>query len=125
MFINQRLHKIENHILSINSSTTGKLYIISTPIGNIKDITIRALDTLKSVCRVVCEDTRITAKLLLHYGIKKPMVVFHDHSSSEEQNKIINCLLNGEDVALVSDAGTPLISDPGYGVNTALKQELK
>ncbi|MDJ1288309.1 16S rRNA (cytidine(1402)-2'-O)-methyltransferase [Candidatus Midichloria mitochondrii] len=126
MFINQKLHKIENHILSINSSTTGKLYIISTPIGNIKDMTIRALDTLKSVCRVVCEDTRITAKLLLHYGIKKPMVVFHDHSSSEEQNKIINYLLNGEDMALVSDAGTPLISDPGYGiVNTAIKAGIK
>ena len=120
MFVNQKLHKIENHILSINSSTTGKLYIISTPIGNIKDITIRALDTLKSVCRVVCEDTRITAKLLLHYGIKKPMVVFHDHSSSEKQ--IINYLLNGEDIALVSDAGTPLISDPGYTiVNAAIK----
>ena len=120
MFINQKLQKIENHILNVNARSIGKLYIVSTPIGNIKDITIRALDVLKFIDKVICEDTRVTSKLLMAYQINKPMVVYNDHSSIKEQNKIINYLLLGQNMALISDAGTPLISDPGYRLINAI-----
>jgi len=114
MPINYKLQKIENHTSNINSSAIGKFYIISTPIGNIKDITIRGLDILNFVDKIVCEDTRVTGRLLMHYGIKKPMIVYNDHSSVNERDKIVNYLLNNDNIAFVSDAGTPLISDPGY-----------
>ncbi|MBA4250028.1 MAG: 16S rRNA (cytidine(1402)-2'-O)-methyltransferase [Candidatus Puniceispirillum sp.] len=89
------------------------LYCIATPIGNLKDITIRALETLQSVDYVVCEDTRVTAKLMNHYGIKKRLVVYNDHSSEVDRQKIINDIKAGSSIGLVSDAGTPLINDPG------------
>lgn len=97
----------------------GSFYIISTPIGNMKDITFRAIETLKLVDKIVCEDTRVTNKLLTHYGIKKPLIVYHDHSDSNQSGKILNDLVNGANMALVCDAGTPGISDPGYSLITA------
>ena len=90
------------------------LYIIATPIGNLKDITLRALDTLAACDLIVCEDTRVTGKLLAHYGIKKPLLSYNDHNGGERRPKILSELAAGKSVALVSDAGTPLISDPGY-----------
>ena len=90
------------------------LYIISTPIGNLEDITIRALNTLAFSDVVVCEDTRQTQKLLSHYGIKKKLISYFDHNDDRVRPKILHLLEEGLYVALVSDAGTPLISDPGY-----------
>lgn len=89
------------------------LYIISTPIGNLKDITLRALDTLKGVDLILCEDTRVTSKLLQKYDIKKPLLSYHQHSKISQIEKILELLEEGKNLALVSDAGTPGISDPG------------
>ncbi len=99
----------------------GRLYIVATPIGNLNDITLRALEVLKKVDLILCEDTRVTRILLHHHMIDKPLFVYNDHSNDALRQKIIEKLLQGEDLALVSDAGTPLISDPGY----KLIQELK
>jgi len=94
----------------------GTLYVVATPIGNLKDITFRALETLKQVNIIACEDTRVTKKLLTHYGIKnKKLISYHEHNEDIASEKIIK-LLEKEDIALVSDAGTPCISDPGYKV---------
>lgn len=90
----------------------GTLYIVATPIGNLGDVTFRALETLKSVDFIFCEDTRVTQKLLSHYGIKKPYVRYNEHTGGE-LNNIYNLLIQSKNVALVSDAGTPGISDPG------------
>lgn len=92
----------------------GTLYIVATPIGNLEDITQRALNTLKNADLIACEDTRHTGRLLAAYGIKNKMTSYHQHNENESTNKIITRLLAGENVALTSDAGTPLISDPGY-----------
>ncbi len=102
------------------------LYVVATPIGNIEDITVRALRTLKSVDYIACEDSRITNKLLDHYKIKTPMLVYNDHCNEHDRNKIINLITKGNSVALVSDAGTPLISDPGYKlVRLAQQKQIK
>lgn len=90
------------------------LYIIPTPIGNLKDITLRALDVLQFVDAIICEDTRRTNKLLNHFQVKKPLIVFNDFNETSMVHKIIERLKSGRNLALVSDAGTPLISDPGY-----------
>lgn len=90
------------------------LYIVATPIGNLGDMTLRALDLLKACDLIACEDTRVTAKLLSAYGIDKPTLSYNDHNAGERRPKIIEALQNGQRVALVSDAGTPLVSDPGY-----------
>lgn len=92
---------------------SGILYIVATPIGNLKDITLRALETLKKVDFVACEDTRVTAKLLNHYNIKKPLISYHQHSKITRVEKIIEHLEAEKNIALVTDAGTPGISDPG------------
>lgn len=92
---------------------TGILYIVATPIGNLEDITLRAIRLLGEVDYVLCEDTRVTGKLLAHYNIKKPLKRYDAHSSKEIQIKVIDDLLDGQKIALVSDAGTPGISDPG------------
>lgn len=98
----------------MNEGNAGKLYIVATPIGNLGDITLRALEVLKQVDIVCAEDTRRTAKLLNHYEIKKKLLSFHEHSSMGRYEEVIGMLLCGKEVALLSDAGTPLISDPGY-----------
>jgi 16S rRNA (cytidine1402-2'-O)-methyltransferase len=90
------------------------LYIVATPIGNARDITLRALDVLKGCSVIAAEDTRVTARLLAIYGISKPMVPYNDHNGQQVRPKLLARLAKGEAVALVSDAGTPLVSDPGY-----------
>ena len=91
----------------------GIFYVIGTPIGNLDDVTIRQLDTLKSVDFICAEDTRVTLKLLNRYEIKKQLVSFHEHSSKAEAQRIIDRILNGENCGIVTDAGMPCISDPG------------
>ena len=91
----------------------GTLFLVATPIGNLEDITLRALRVLREVQLVAAEDTRRTAKLLSHYAIRTPTVSFHDHSGQSKLNLILSRLQAGGDVALVSDAGTPVVSDPG------------
>ena len=90
------------------------LYIIATPIGNLDDISLRAIETLKGVDIILAEDTRHSKKLLSHYDISTPMQSFHEHNERGKTHAIIETLLSGKRVALISDAGTPLISDPGY-----------
>ena len=90
-----------------------KLYIVATPIGNLKDITLRALETLREVDFILAEDTRVTKKLLERYKIKKPLISYHHHSKLNKLKKILDILREGKNLALVSDAGTPGISDPG------------
>ena len=92
----------------------GTLFIVSTPIGNLKDITLRALETLTAVDAIACEDTRQTGKLLAHYEIKKPLTALHDHNERFKTPELVNRLTRGESIALVSDGGTPLVSDPGW-----------
>lgn len=92
----------------------GILYIVATPIGNLGDITQRALDTLSSVDLIAAEDTRHSGLLLSHYGIKKPFFALHDHNEQQKAVVLVEKLAKGENIALISDAGTPLISDPGF-----------
>jgi len=91
----------------------GILYIVATPIGNLNDITLRALETFKSVDLILCEDTRVTKNLLDHFNISKPLLSYHHHSPETRIKEIKNLLAEGKNLALVTDAGTPGISDPG------------
>lgn len=101
------------------------LYLIPTPIGNLKDITLRALEVLQAADGIICEDTRRTGLLLNHYQIKKPFLVLNDYNEAREFPRILERLKNGENLALVSDAGTPLVSDPGYKlVRTCLEENV-
>lgn len=93
---------------------TGILYIVATPIGNLQDITQRALDTFAQVDLIAAEDTRHSGLLLSHYGIKKPFFALHDHNEQEKAHILVEKLKQGSHIALISDAGTPLISDPGF-----------
>ena len=102
---------------------TPGLYIIATPIGNLKDITLRALEVLQAADLIACEDTRVTAKLLTHYGIDAATISYNDHNGEARRPQILNALAQGKIVALVSDAGTPLISDPGYKLVQAVQAE--
>ena len=90
------------------------LHVVSTPIGNLRDITLRAIDTLEAADVILCEDKRVTQKLLSAYGIKNKMMLYHDHNGERQRPEILKMLQDGQAVALVSDAGTPGISDPGY-----------
>src|SRR6266404_6745044 len=90
------------------------LHLVATPIGNLRDMTLRALETLAAADIIACEDTRVTRKLLDHYGITTPLAPYHDHNAAEARPKLIARLAEGAVIALVSDAGTPLVSDPGY-----------
>src|SRR6266550_4066248 len=90
------------------------LYVVATPIGNLRDVTLRALEILAAADLVACEDTRVSRKLFDHYGLSAPLLAYHDHNAETARPKIIERLAAGSAVALVSDAGTPLISDPGY-----------
>jgi 16S rRNA (cytidine1402-2'-O)-methyltransferase len=101
------------------------LYIIATPIGNLEDMTLRAVRILKEVDLILCEDTRVTKVLLEHYQIKTPLSSYHQHSKGEKVNYITNLLLQGKNLALVSDAGTPGISDPGNLLIKELTVQLK
>ncbi|HQZ87561.1 MAG TPA: 16S rRNA (cytidine(1402)-2'-O)-methyltransferase, partial [Gammaproteobacteria bacterium] len=92
----------------------GKLYIVATPIGHLGDISLRAIDTLKVVDRIAAEDTRHSLGLLKHLGIEKPLVALHEHNEREQAEKLLAFVEDGHTLALISDAGTPLISDPGY-----------
>jgi 16S rRNA (cytidine1402-2'-O)-methyltransferase len=92
----------------------GQLGLVATPIGNLGDLTLRAADYLRAADCIACEDSRITIRLLQHLGIKKPLLSYHDHNADEMRPRLIERLQRGEKMALVSDAGTPLISDPGF-----------
>ncbi len=96
------------------SNQQGTLYVVATPIGNLDDLSPRACQILASVDRIAAEDTRHSRPLLNHFGIKKPMVSLHEHNEREQVDKLMQKLCDGESIALISDAGTPLISDPGF-----------
>lgn len=101
----------------------GTLYIVATPIGNLADISQRALDVLSQVDIIACEDTRHTQKLLSAYNIKNKTMSMHDHNERQRQEQIANLLIEGKSIALVSDAGTPLISDPGFHLVRYCRQQ--
>lgn len=92
----------------------GTLFIVATPIGNLGDMSPRALDTLRAVAAICAEDTRHTRQLLAHFGIEQPLLALHEHNESDVAQKLVARMLAGDALALVSDAGTPLVSDPGY-----------
>ncbi len=101
------------------------LYLVATPIGNLGDLTLRALEVLRRAQHIVCEDTRVTRKLLAAYGITTPTRAYHDHSSARVREALLQLLREGASIALVSDAGTPLVSDPGFRlVRAALAEDL-
>lgn len=103
----------------------GKLYIVSTPIGNLEDITLRAINTLKTVDYIACEDTRHSQKLLNHYEINRPLISYHSHSGQAKIYKILEILERGRSVAVISDAGTPGISDPSYTlIQAAISEDI-
>ncbi|HEU4434613.1 MAG TPA: 16S rRNA (cytidine(1402)-2'-O)-methyltransferase [Pyrinomonadaceae bacterium] len=104
----------------------GTLYLVATPIGNLADITHRAIDVLNNVEVIACEDTRHTRKLLQHYGIGTKTVSYHEHNEQERARQLVELLREGKDVAVVSDAGTPSISDPGYRlVRAAIENDMQ
>jgi 16S rRNA (cytidine1402-2'-O)-methyltransferase len=99
---------------SASGGVPGTLYVVATPIGNLDDITARALKVLREVSLIAAEDTRHSARLLQHFGIETPLAACHEHNERDHGGRFLSRLLSGEDVALISDAGTPLISDPGF-----------
>ena len=98
------------------------LYVVATPIGNLRDITIRALETLAAASAILCEDTRMSARLLDHYGIKGRRIALHEHNERAKADDIVNRVAAGAAIALISDAGTPLLSDPGFPLIRALAE---
>lgn len=104
----------------------GKLYIVATPIGNLEDITLRAINVLKEVDFIIAEDTRHSLKLLNHLGISKPLISYHRHNEENKTEDILNKIEEGKNIALISDAGTPVISDPGeFIVKEAIEREIE
>ncbi len=104
---------------------SGSLYIVSTPIGNLDDMTFRAVQVLRDVTIIACEDTRHTRKLLTHFGIETPTISYHDHNERERAQELIKRLKSGDNIAVVSDAGTPGINDPGFRlVQLAIENEI-
>jgi len=101
----------------------AKLYVVGTPIGNLEDVTLRALRTLKEADLILCEDTRVTSKLLKHYNIGTPTLSYHQHSRLTKINQILSMLREGKTLALVTDAGTPGISDPGGVLVSKIREE--
>lgn len=108
-----RAYRLHDHDVTA-PALTGGLYLVATPIGNLRDITLRALETLAAADVIACEDTRITRRLTDHYGIAVPLTPYHEHNAQEARPALLRQLADGRAIALVSDAGTPLISDPGY-----------
>lgn len=107
-------------------SEKGQLFVVGTPIGNLKDISIRAISTLENVDLILAEDTRNSKKLLNAHNINTKMISYHEYSNENETQRIINLLNNGKNLALISDAGTPTISDPGYGlIRNCIKAKIK
>ena len=100
----------------------GTLFVVATPIGNLGDLSPRALETLKSVAAICAEDTRHTRQLLAHYGVEQSLVALHEHNEADLAARIVERLLGGESLALVSDAGTPLVSDPGFRLVRAARE---
>ncbi|MUK88088.1 16S rRNA (cytidine(1402)-2'-O)-methyltransferase [Ornithinibacillus sp. L9] len=110
---------------SFDQGTEGALYVVPTPIGNLEDITFRALTILKTVTIIAAEDTRNTKKLLNHFDIPTPLISYHEHNKAEREDQLITKVENGESIAIVSDAGMPAISDPGYElVQAAIGKDL-
>jgi 16S rRNA (cytidine1402-2'-O)-methyltransferase len=112
-------------MLSPTASMQGTLSVVATPIGNLADITLRALDTLKQADVIACEDTRVTAKLLARYEIQKPLLIFHAQSGRHATTRIMQLLAEGKRVALVTDAGTPGVSDPGNELVRSVRDVLR
>jgi len=108
--------------VSNDDRENGVLFVVATPIGNLADISARALEILQSVDLIAAEDTRHTRALLQHFGIHKPMLALHDHNEDAQAPQLVQRLLGGERIALVSDAGTPLISDPGFPLVRACRE---
>ncbi len=109
----------------MTNGTGGMLYLVATPIGNLEDITLRALETLRTVDFVASEDTRKTGRLLQHFAISKPQIAFHEHNERKAIERIVGLLRDGKSVALVTDAGTPGIADPGFiAVRRVLEEAL-
>ena len=105
-----------------DGSTSGKLFVVATPIGNLGDLSPRALETLKTVAAICAEDTRHTRQLLAHFGVDRPLVALHEHNEGDAAGPLVARLLAGESLALVSDAGTPLVSDPGFRLVRAARE---
>lgn len=117
-----KVYRIEGRELAARKLAPG-LYLVATPIGNLGDVTLRALETLAAADLVACEDTRVTARLLERYGIRTALTPYHDHNAAAARPKILARLRDGDTVALVSDAGTPLVSDPGFRLVRAAHEE--
>src|SRR6266566_3759208 len=107
-------HYVLNGQSTVAPPLPAGLYLVATPIGNLRDITVRALEVLAAADLIACEDSRVTRKLLDHYGIATPLTPYHEHNAAAARPKLLARLAAGEAIALVSDAGTPLISDPGF-----------
>src|SRR6516165_12743320 len=99
------------------------LHLVATPIGNLRDITLRALEVLAAADLIACEDTRVTRKLVDHYGITTPLTPYHDHNAAEIRPQLLARIAAGAALALASDAGTPLVSDPGYKLVRAAREQ--
>jgi 16S rRNA (cytidine1402-2'-O)-methyltransferase len=119
---NPRVYRLDGRDLAARPLAAG-LYLVATPIGNLGDVTLRALETLAAADLVACEDTRVTARLLERYGIRTALTPYHDHNAAAARPKILARIRDGGAVALVSDAGTPLVSDPGYRLVRAAQDE--
>src|SRR5438445_1413946 len=111
--VHQRRYLLKGQVVSAPALAAG-LHLVATPIGNLRDITLRALEVLAAADLIACEDTRVTRKLLDHYAIATPLTPYHDHNAAAARPKLMARLAAGAAVALVSDAGTPLVSDPGF-----------
>lgn len=117
----KKAHLVQNHC-SVYNVDVATLFIVATPIGNLADITLRALDVLRGVDVIACEDTRHTLKLLNHYGISKPLLSCRSQNETEAAEKIVRLLEEGKDVAYASDAGTPGVSDPGQRLTAEVRK---